>query len=213
MGADPAERRTGLQMGGEEHAWEVLGGSDPVRVCRNAGVEYCEATGSYQVTVLGQAVTVAAGTRTMAGGGADGEALLGKLAYFSRLSILHYLAGAKDLPFSGRLVGPADLKVGPIYFRGSHVLPLSAVAAKYGRDVEGFLRQAVRWGGVRCGYGDAAVVLPVFTRLPVTLILWRGDDEFEARSDLLFDATCEEHVPADILWSIAMLAVMAMVKL
>jgi hypothetical protein len=92
------------------------------------------------------------------------------------------------------------------------VLPLDALAVKYAMDTDGFLTQGLRFGGGRQTYGDAAVTLFPFPRLPLTVVLWREDDEFAARAELLFDATCERHVPPDILWSTAMLSVLLMTK-
>ena len=195
----------------EQHAWARLEGLDPKPdVCRRSLATLDPSSGAYVVNMFGMPVTVAPEQRTISGSGPDNDALLTKLAYFSRLSILHYLAGAADVPLSNRLVKPSELKVGQIYFRGSHVLPVEALAARYARDTAGFVKQAIRFGGEQVSYGDASVMLFPFPRLPVTLILWREDDEFPARADLLFDATCEHHVPADILWSIAMLSVKVM---
>lgn len=197
-------------MHAEEHAWKLLSGLDPGDVCGRSLSVYDGSANAYVVTLFGMRVIVTPSTRTLAGATPDGELILAKLAYFSRLSILHYLIGAQVVPLAGQLVKPSDLKVGPIYFMGSHVLPLDALAARYARDAEGFLAQGIRFGGLQRRHGDAAVELPVFPRLPVTFILWCEDDEFPARADLLFDATCERHVPADILWSIAMLSVRIM---
>ncbi|MFH0916602.1 MAG: DUF3786 domain-containing protein, partial [bacterium] len=133
-------------------------------------------------------------------------------AYFSRLSILHYLVGAQRILPAGRLVRPSDLKAGQIYLQGSHVLPLDQMAARFAPDPEAFLRQADRFGGEPRAYGDAGVELRPLPRLPVTLVFWREDEEFRARGDLLFDSTCEQHVPSDILWSIAMLCVIVMLQ-
>ena len=47
-------------------------------------------------------------------------------------------------------------------------------------------------------------------RVPVAAILWAGDEEFPGRADLLLDSTCELHLPADVIWSVAMLSVMMM---
>lgn len=49
-----------------------------------------------------------------------------------------------------------------------------------------------------------------FPRLPVTLVFWRQDEEFPARAYLLFDDTCEHHLPVDILWSVAMVCSLVM---
>ena len=46
----------------------------------------------------------------------------------------------------------------------------------------------------------------------MTLILWQEDEEFPGRSYLLFDETCEQHLPPDIVWSVAMMSALAMLK-
>jgi hypothetical protein len=51
-------------------------------------------------------------------------------------------------------------------------------------------------------------MLPPLPKVPTTVLLWTADDEFPARADLLFDATCSQHLPLDILWSVAMLSVL-----
>jgi hypothetical protein len=49
--------------------------------------------------------------------------------------------------------------------------------------------------------GDAAICLPVFARVPVTLILWEKDDEFPAEIKVNFDSTVSGHLPLDIIWA------------
>ena len=200
------------KISGEEKAWATLTSLDPADVCRRALTAYSSSAGAYAVRVFNFIVTVAPEGRTISGSSPDCEVIIEKMAYFLRLSILHYLIGAQTAPLSGQLVRPSDTKVGQLYFKGSHVLPLSALSAAYARDTDKFLAQGIRFGGVRRRYGDTAVELYPFPRLPVTLILWREDDEFAARAELLFDDTCERHVPADILWSTAMLSVLLMMK-
>lgn len=197
-------------MQGEERAWELLAELDPQDVCRRSLSVFEPATGTYDVGLFGMPVSVSTAQRTLTGSSPDSDWVLKKLAYFSRLSILHYLIGACAVPLSDRLVKPSELSVGAIYFRGSHVLPLDGIASRYGIDAGGFLTQGARFGGERRPFGDAAVELHPFSRLPVTLVLWCQDDEFAARADLMFDATCERHVPADILWSIAMMCTRVM---
>jgi len=196
---------------GEERAWDLLSGLDPADVCVRTLADHDSATGSYTVRVFNIPVRVTPVGRTFEAHGAGGDWLLGRMGYFSRLSILHYMVGAKAVPPVGRLVKPVDLKGGALYYAGSHVLPLPALAARYGGDAAAFLAQGQGFGGVKRSLGDVAVELVPFPRLPVTLVFWRGDDEFEARADLLFDATADQHVPPDIVWSIAMFCVKAMV--
>ena len=44
----------------------------------------------------------------------------------------------------------------------------------------------------------------------MTLILWAPDEEFPARADMFFDATCEQHLPMDVIWSTAMTTALIM---
>lgn len=197
-------------MQAEERAWEVLAGLDPRGVAERALSGLTADGGAYVVPFFGSTVTVDPRQRLLTAASADGEWILGKLAYFARLCVLHYLAGAQAVPLAGRLVRSSDLKVIPTFFEGAHTLPFGALAAQYSGDTERFLQQGRRFGGKPQPYGDASVQLVPFPRLPVTLVLWKADDEFSARADLLFDATCEQHVPADILWSIAVVCVRIM---
>ncbi|HXX58815.1 MAG TPA: DUF3786 domain-containing protein, partial [Thermodesulfovibrionales bacterium] len=132
------------------------------------------------------------------------------LGYFFKLSALWYLVNAKDISLTGRLIKPANLKGGELFFRGTHLLPLDAVAGRYGNDVTGFLKRCEDLSGDRTDYGDASMRLLPLPRIPVVLILWKGDEEFPPRTDLLFDSTCELQLPLDIIWSIAMMSLLVL---
>jgi hypothetical protein len=199
-------------MQGEAQAWELLAACDPRDVRERTEADYSGEEESYVLRVLGLPVIVDMTTRTIRGSAPEAEFILVKAVYFSRLSILYYLLGAQKIMPTGRLVKPSELKTGQIYLQGSHLLPLDGIAARFSQDPEGFLGQAARFGGERRDYGNAAVELRPLPRVPVTLILWLEDDEFPARSYLLFDETCEQHLPPDILWSVAMLCTLVMLK-
>lgn len=197
---------------GIEHAWNLLATCDPPDVVRRAAVTYSPGSGQYVVPMLGHEVIVDPVARTLVGSSQEAEFTLTKMAYFSRLSILHYLLNARDIEPTGRLVKPEQLKSGLMYLQGSHLLPLDQTAARFARDPEGFFAQAARFGGEPRAYGDFAAELRPFPRVPMTLIVWQEDDEFPARSYLLFDATCELQLPPDILWSVAMLSMLVMLR-
>jgi hypothetical protein len=195
---------------GEEKAWEILRGLDPAGVCRSAQVAFDRASGLYHIRSFGMDVSVDPGMKRIVSDAAEASLLLDKLGYFSRLSILWYLTGAKDIPLSGRLVQPSHLRGGQIFFRGTHILPLDELASRYGRDTEGFLKRGEQLGGIRHSHGDASIELFPFPRVPAVLILWTEDEEFPARADLLFDSTCEYHLALDVLWSTAMKTILIM---
>ena len=195
---------------GEEKAWEDLSIRNPLDVCKKAGVSYDSVNGNYILRSFGIDFSISPQKRVIKNISPEGENLLKRHSYFFNISALYYLINAKDIPLSGKLVKPAGLKGGEIFFRGSHVLPLDKIAERYGNDRTGFIEKGKSLNGNIMSYGDASVELLPLPRIPVTLILWLSDDEFGSRADLLFDSTCEQHLPLDIIWSIAMMSVLVM---
>ena len=195
---------------GLDKAWEIQARLNPDGVCRAAAVSYDRAARQYIVKSLGMDVLVASQARAITGAVPGSEVLLRRLRYFFDLSVLWYLVGAKDIALTGRMMKIKDVKGGVVFTRGSHVLPLDRMAEKYGKDREGFLDRGAKLGGDPVKFGDAAVRLYPFPRVPAIPTLWTEDEEFPARADLMFDSTCTMHLATDIIWSIAMMCVLAM---
>jgi len=193
-------------------AWELLAASDPATVSGRAAVGFDPVPGCYLLASFGRHFTVHPGDRRILNLEPEGEAFLKRDEYFFRLTVLWYLVKASPALPSGKLVNPAALPGGEIFLRGTHVLPLDALAAKYATRPREFLAAGAALGGKQVAHGDAAIVLFPLPKVPTTVILWTEDDEFPARADLLFDATCTAHLPLDILWSIAMLSVQALLE-
>lgn len=193
---------------GEERAWGVLEASDPEDICRNASVAFDDASGCYLVGSYGMEFSVSLSDRRIASLSAGSDVLLQRLGGFFRLSTVWYLAKARDIPLSGRLVKLQQISGGDIFSRGSHVLPLEKVALKFGGDTEGFLQRGKALGGEEVKLAEAAVRLHPYPRIPVVITLWAGDSEFPPRADILLDSTCELQLPTDILWSVAMMSLL-----
>ncbi len=196
---------------GEKKLWENLSGLEPDSVCKCAQAAYDSAKGLYTIKSFGWNIHISPEEENIFSSEPESGVLLQKLVEFSRISILYYLVSAKDIPLTGKLVRPDNLKGGQLFSRGTHVLPLNELAEKFGDDIEGFLQKSKALGAEQRQYGDASVELLPLPGIPVTLILWKGDDEFPARSDLLFDSSSEFQASIDILWSIAMMSVLIMI--
>jgi len=195
---------------GEEKAWEILATLNVEDVCRAAAVSYDRATEQFIVKSLGMNFLVAVKNRTISSAAPRSDILLKRLGYFFKLSILWYLVSAKDIDCTGRVVKLQNVRGGEIFTMGSHLLPLDKVAQRFGKDKEGFLQKGTDLGGEMVKYGDAAVKLYPFPRVPAILTLWLEDEEFPPRADLMFDSTCDMHLATDIIWSIAMMCVLVM---
>ena len=195
---------------GEEKAWHILRDLSPGDVCGNALVKYDPLSGTYLLRSFGLDISVQPQYTRIYSDAPEAGVLLDRLGYCSRLSILNYLTSAKNIPMSGRLLQPVNLKGGHSFFRGTHLLPLDKLAITYESNAKSFLKRGTELDGVQLDYGDASLQLFPFPRIPVVIILWLEDEEFPARTDLLFDSTCEFHLPLDMLWSTAMKSLLMM---
>lgn len=191
-------------------AWEVLCRQPCDQVCQNAPARLDTRTGAYVIKCFGHDMVVSPATHGISGTSPVAIVLLGKLKYFFELAVLWYLAGAKAVPLSGRLIRATDLKAGIIFASGSHTLPLDPLARKYGDHATDFRAKGAMLGARDAGISDLSLILLPFPRMPVTITVWKADEEFDARVDLLFDSSCESHLPQDVLWATAMLSALVM---
>ena len=197
-------------LSGEAQAWNILAELAPEDICHRAKVSFDKLSGLYTLKSFLQSIFISPKERKMFGNSPISSFLLNKLNRYSELSVLYYLIGSKNITLSGKLVKPGDMSGGQIYLRGTHVLPLDRIAERYGGDIQGFLSRGRELGGERLGYGDASLRLFPFPRIPVVILVWKDDEEFSSRSGLLFDSTCEVHLPPDIIWSTAMMSLLIM---
>jgi hypothetical protein len=195
---------------GEEKAWRVLSDLEPEDVCNRASVLYDGESDSYLLKSFGFDLSISPSKRELKSLSEKGEVFTKRLSYFFTISTISYLVNAKDIPLSGRLIKPENIKGGEFFFKGTHVLPLDKVAEKYRSDRKGFIMKGNEFDGKILDFGDTSIEFLPMPRIPVTLILWLSDEEFPARADFLLDSTCEIQLPLDILWSVAMMSVLVM---
>ena len=50
---------------------------------------------------------------------------------------------------------------------------------------------------------DSSFVIDITRQIPVAVLLWSGDEEFDAESKLLFDKSIIAHFALDIIFSLA----------
>ena len=195
-------------ISGEDKAWEIITGLSAADVCRRTGAVFDDASLTYRLEAFGMLFSLDPQKKEILNLSPEGAIFLGRLRYFFVLSALWYMVKATDAGASGRLLKPSGMPGGDIFFRGSHVLPLDGIAKKYAHDGEGFRGRGAVYGGRMVSYGDVAVEFLPFPKIPVTVVLWLADEEWDARADILFDASALQHLPIDVLWSVAMMSVL-----
>jgi hypothetical protein len=84
---------------------------------------------------------------------------------------------------------------------------LAKIARRFANHPSDFAATGKSLGGYQVDHGDMSVEILPFPRVPVVLIVWTGDEEFSPNASLLFDSNCVTHLPIDIVWSTAMMAI------
>ncbi|MHC4525545.1 MAG: DUF3786 domain-containing protein [Planctomycetota bacterium] len=135
-----------------------------------------------------------------------------KAGFLEQLCILAYLIHSKDLLPTNRLLKAQSLPGGEFFFRGHHSLPTDKLEDVFGKNPENLYPASMPLGAKKCDFGDASVELLVLPRVPLTFVIWAGDDEFDARASILFDSTASEQIPLDALHAAVHLAVNAATK-
>jgi len=198
----PQESVTGIDKG-----WADLSQLAPDDVVTNSGAGYDPVTRIYQLKVLNITYVISQHEKKITEQGKSEP-----VKFEMGLLILHYLVNAKNIPPSGKLLGARDLPDGDIFFRSTHELPLSPLKEKFGSNPAGLLEAAKALNGKRKDFADAAVEIQVLPRLFLTILVWKGDDEFPANASVLFDSTAPEHLALDVLLAAVKFTVKALTE-
>jgi hypothetical protein len=139
----------------------------------------------------------------------------------SRIVILHYIASASGVPniepgMAGEIVAerlpyedvPGCRHYQPVYEKRV-TKPLEAA---FGFNRDAFLGAGLSLGGSREEYGDASFTLRPFPRVPVTFVLWEGDEEFPPSVKVLFDPSVPGYLPLEDIVVISKLAATRITK-
>jgi len=111
-----------------------------------------------------------------------------------KILILHYLTQAKGTPIANKFIAFKELPEGANYFPTFSKRSIEPLTEHFGREPHRLIGTAERLSGHEVDYGDGAVTINGFSRVPVTLVLWRGDEEFPSRGNILFDATIPSYL-------------------
>lgn len=122
---------------------------------------------------------------------------------FLSLFVVHYLLTSQERPITKEWISVKDIPGGATFFRGPHAVPVYLIEKRYGNDMDGFAEACEQLDGTPLHMADKAYVFKIAPRIPVAVLLWKGDDEFPAEAKLLFDKSIKHHLALDIIFSMA----------
>jgi len=114
-----------------------------------------------------------------------------------KLLVLHYFISAKGTPVANKLITFRDLPEGTVYSPTFTQRTIKPLVDNFGKDPHLLIDTAAKLGGHKADFGDTAVVIDAFSRIAITIILWRGDDELAPQGNVVFDATISDYLPTE----------------
>ena len=114
-----------------------------------------------------------------------------------KILILHYFTRAKGTPISNKLIAYKELREGANYFSTFAKRAIKPLINSFGKEPHRLLEATRILGGRKVDYGDVAVTINAFSRVPITLVLWRGDKEFAPEGNIIFDSTISDYLSTE----------------
>jgi hypothetical protein len=193
-----------------EELWKQLLALDRQKTAKRAKCQYLSGPERYVITMLNTENMVGLSDKQIFSVQPGSPPV--PVEFVKQLCLLAYLINAQDLSLANKLVRAESLPGGQFFFRGVHGLPTGKLEKAFGRCPEALLKVEGQLGAKRREFGDASVELHVLPRIPLTVVIWGGCDEFPARASVLFDQTATAHLPLDALLAAVGLAVDALIK-
>jgi hypothetical protein len=120
--------------------------------------------------------------------------------------ILHYLQGADANRPPGQWIAYREIPGAGFYYPAFVKRAINPLKKVFGRNLAAFKRNSTALGGAALEAGDAAYQFQVLPQLPLQLLLWAGDDEFEPEANVLFTSSVGMCLsPEDAAWMAGML--------
>jgi len=121
----------------------------------------------------------------------------GRVPLKDKILILHYLTQAKGTPTSDKLIAYKELPEGASYFPTFSKRAIKPLVDYFGKEPHLLVDEAAKLGGHKADYGDAAVTINAFSQVPITFVLWRGDEEFPPEGNIMFDSTISDYLSTE----------------
>jgi len=114
-----------------------------------------------------------------------------------KILILHYFTEAKGTPPTGKLITYKQLPGGVSYFPAFSQRAIAPLVNHFGKNPELLIKAAAKLGDRGADYEDVSVNVNAFDHVPITLVLWRGDEELAPNGNILFDANISDYLSTE----------------
>ncbi|MDR0469955.1 MAG: DUF3786 domain-containing protein [Peptococcaceae bacterium] len=165
----------------------------PEEVAENTGVTWNGAT--YEVPWLGRLVPLEEGSID------------------EQIIWHHYMTAQGPKKPRDRYIAYKQVPGGAIYNSNFIKRSIQPMVDAFHANLDVFLERGLLLGGKKVSLGDMSFTLPVLPYVPLTFVIWQGDDEIPPNGNILFDETAIEWFNAEDLVVIASLPVYKLLKM
>ncbi|UCF72617.1 MAG: DUF3786 domain-containing protein [Deltaproteobacteria bacterium] len=115
-----------------------------------------------------------------------------------QILILHYLNGSQGGDLTGELIAYQDMPSARFYLDAFNRRVKYPMIETFGDQPDQLpLLAKELFGADASSVGDISVVIEAFPKIPVTLVIWKGDEEFSSDGTILFDSSIKDILSAD----------------
>lgn len=168
---------------------------NPVHVCRVSGALFMEKQGeppSIRLPFLNRVVSIS-WPDLMFSSGTDTE-----LPIKQEILILHYLNGSKGENPTGEWIAYQDIPSAKFYLDAFSRRVKYPLVSTFGEQPARLAVAAKeRYGATTSSHGDVSVIIQALPKIPVMMVIWKGDEEFPPDGTILFDSSIKDILSAD----------------
>lgn len=127
--------------------------------------------------------------------------------------ILHYLNKASGAQLEDKLISYREIpQGGNRYYATFKNRAIDPLVNKFGHQPEKLIEAGKQLEGAVANTGDYSITIPVFPKVPMTLVIWAGDDELPPSGNILLDKSIIAYLSAKDIYVAAAIAVNTLTK-
>jgi hypothetical protein len=115
-----------------------------------------------------------------------------------RILILHYLNGSERADLTGELIAYQDIPSARFYLDAFNRRVKYPMINAFGDQPDQLSSLAKEFFGANLSsIGDGSVVIQALPKIPITLVIWKGDEEISSDGTILFDSSIKDILSAE----------------
>ena len=183
--------------------------TDIPQQCRNSGCDYRQENGKEVIGVryLDALYNLVLPDITITPADSGDE-----LSYREQVLVLHYFTSAQGTPPSGKLITFRELPEGVVYFPTFSKRTIKPLVANFGNQPSLLHEVSKSYNSVSADFGDTGITVNAFNLVPLTIVLWHGDDEFPPEGNILYDANITDYLSTEDITVISELVTWKLVR-